>query len=260
MHISRGGKEFRPGDRNSAEKSRGEMSMSQAQFYRQTGVAMTCRSFEEYERMFALDSAALPGKSVLDAAAGASSFVAEARRSGCFAKAADPLYRFTPEQIQARGAKEIEASSAKLAQLTHLYRWDYYGSLEQHRQGRERSLKLFLEDYRLDIDKNAYVPAALPELPFADGTFDIVLCSHFLFLYEEQFDYAFHRRAVEELLRVCRKGGEVRLYPLVNFKTQPYTHMSQLLDDLSLQGYKAELVPSQLPFLPNSERLLKICK
>lgn len=66
--------------------------MEQKRIYEQIGVAMTSRSYIEYERMFVLNTEALKGKSVLDVAGGASSFTAEARKKGIFAEAADPMY------------------------------------------------------------------------------------------------------------------------------------------------------------------------
>lgn len=58
-----------------------------------------------------------------------------------------------------------------------------------------------------------YRAAGLPDLPFPDGRFDLVLCSHLLFTWADPLDLAWHTGAVDELLRVAR--GEVRLYPLV---------------------------------------------
>ncbi len=54
-----------------------------------------------------------------------------------------------------------------------------------------------------------FVPAQLPELPFFDGTFDLALCSHFLFLCSEHHDAKFHIHALREL---CRVAQEVRIF------------------------------------------------
>ncbi len=228
--------------------------------YEQIGVAMTCRSFDEYENMFVLDDALLRRGPVLDVAAGASSFTAQAVRQGYTACAADSLYHFTPEQIAEHGFSEIETSTEKLSKLKHLFCWDYYGSLERHRDNRLRSLKLFIDDYSLDDASSRYVKASLPALPFASDTFSLVLCSHFLFLYEEQFDYDFHVRALKELVRVCRKGGEIRIYPLAGFKWNVYPHLERLLEEMREYGATAETIRSRLPFMPGSTHLLRLAK
>lgn len=234
------------------------MSEMEKDRYPQVGVAMTCRSFEEYGRMFSCEFK--QGDRVLDVAAGASSFGAYARRQGIQAVAADPLYTLKPEEMASRGLRELEEASAKLAVLQHVYTWSYYGSAERHEALRRQSLEQFLEDYGRLCGTEAYVPAALPRLPFADEGFDRVLCSHFLFLYGEQFGEAFHREAVVELVRVTRKGGEVRIYPLLDLKWDRYGGLEVLMTFLEGCGLSPALEESSLAFIPGSQQLLVIRK
>ncbi|MCZ8512061.1 class I SAM-dependent methyltransferase [Paenibacillus filicis] len=228
--------------------------------YEQIGVAMTCRSYAEYERMFAFDRIPLSGGPVLDVAAGASSFTAEAGRRGIPVYAADPMYGLSPEEIGAHGTREIAVSTEKLGKIRHVYDWSFYGSPEEHRERREKSLQAFVEDFRSHAKQGRYVPARLPELPFDEGTFGDVLISHFLFLYHEQFDYDFHLRSVLELTRVCRPGGQVRIYPLFTFRWERYPMLERLLEDLSRQGIEARLEASELPFIPGSTEFLCLRK
>lgn len=230
------------------------------QKYQQTGVAMTCRSYAEYLRMFALKKETIEAGPVLDVSGGASSFIAKLSNQGIQAAGADPLYTMTPEQIYSHGAREIEVSTEKLAGLQEYFDWSFYGSLEHHRTMREQSLELFIADYRSDTDKSKYFAAGLPALPFADGSFGLVLCSHFLFLYHEQFDYAFHAEAVRELLRVCRPGGEVRIYPIYTLGWERYPFLNRLLAELGDLAAKAEMLPSELPFIPGSSEFLRLKK
>ncbi|NEW08753.1 class I SAM-dependent methyltransferase [Paenibacillus sp. SYP-B3998] len=234
--------------------------MEPKRVYEQAGVAMTSRSYVEYEKMFVLDSKHLQGKRVLDVAGGASSFTVEAREKGIFAEAADPLYSKSPEEIARHGRDEIEIVASKMEKLVEVYNWEFYGSVEQHKAARVESLTRFTEDYASRDSASRYHRALLPELPFPDGAFDLVLCSHFLFLYEEQFDDAFHLAAIQELLRVCKPGGELRIYPLLNFHTNEYAGMQKLLDELTLLGHLAVKKDADLPFLPNSQHYLVIDK
>ncbi len=234
------------------------MSGMQKERYPQIGVAMTCRSFEEYERMFSCGFE--PGERVLDVAAGASSFAAAARKLGIQAVSADPLYSLEPDVMARRGLQELEEASAKLAELQHVYSWSYYGSASQHEALRRQSLELFLADYGRLYGTEAYVSAALPRLPFADESFDRVLCSHFLFLYGEQFGENFQREAVLELARVVRRGGEVRIYPLLDLKWDPYAGLGELMAFLESHGLSPALEASSLSFIPGSHQLLVIRK
>jgi len=230
--------------------------------YEQVGTAFTCRSYEEYARMFALEEPPASRGEVLDAAAGASSFTADAARRGIRAVAVDPRYRLPREELFAEARTEIDVSTAKLEGLRDLFDFSYYGSLENHRAGREASLERFMADFAADKREGGgrYVAGELPHLPFEDGRFDLVLCSHFLFLYGEHFDEAFHERAVFELIRVCRPGGEVRIYPLVTLGFREYPHLDRLVEAVRGAGCEALFPESKLPFIPGSRRLLAIRK
>jgi SAM-dependent methyltransferase len=236
------------------------MSGDSQEYYEQEGVAMTCRSYEEYVRMFACDFLQEKATAVLDAAAGASSFAAEARRQGIRAVSADPLYRLAAEDMEAHGLKEIEEVSRKLGMVGHRFDWTYYGSPEAHERRRRESFALFMEDYRSLRGTDAYVLASLPELPFPDNSFSHVLCSHFLFLYGEQFSYEFHRNALAELARVCKPGGAVRVYPLLDLKWNTFPGFGLLLEELRSLKLEPELLSSRLPFMPASNQLLLLRK
>jgi len=231
-------------------------------FYPQTGVAVTCRSFREYEAMFTLEDGALASGPTLDVAGGASSFAAEARSRGAQVVSADPRYAKTADTLHAESLEEIASSTAKLERAKDRFDWSYYGSIEAHRANRERSLERFAADYRAEAEagSGAYVAAGLPKLPFEDDTFALTLCSHFLFLYEAQFSCEFHRDALKELYRVTRPGGEVRVYPLYTLRHERYPGLDGLMRELEDAGADVRLLPSRLPFISGSTQLLRVGK
>lgn len=239
--------------------------------YPQTGVAVTCRSYREYEAMFMLDEETLRRGRVLDVAAGASSFAAEAKAKGMDVTAADPRYAQPPESLLPDTAEEIAVSTAKLARLQDRFDWTFYGSLSLHRAIREQSMERFAADYRADFAeasraggqpgiRRAYVPALLPALPFADASFSLVLCSHFLFLYEEQFSPGFHRDAVLEMYRLLKPGGELRIYPLQTLRFTASSVLEDAWRALHTAGAAVERLPTGLPFIPGSTHLLRAVK
>jgi ubiquinone/menaquinone biosynthesis C-methylase UbiE len=117
-----------------------------------------------------------------------------------------------------------------------------------------------MEEYSKPDAKDFYIASALPNLPFAANSFSLVLCSHFLFLYQEQFDFTFHINAVMEMLRVCRAGGQIRIYPIYDFKGLPYSHLEGIKLQMQEQGATVELIASELPFIPGSTHYLSIQK
>ncbi|SEG72632.1 class I SAM-dependent methyltransferase [Paenibacillus sp. UNC499MF] len=235
--------------------------METKRFYEQTGVAMTCRNFEEYVRMFDLDPDKLRGKRVLDTGAGASAFTAEASRRDIHACAADPLYAMEPSEIEGLGREEIDRFIVKLTERRHMYDWDFYGGPELLKELRKQSFADFSADYANPVSREQrYTAASLPELPHPEGEFDLVLCSHFLFLYGEQFSPEFHLQAMRELLRVCKPGGEVRIYPLLTFGGESYPQLPALLKELAAEGVTAEYRPTRLAFIPGSKDYLTLHK
>ncbi|MEJ9368520.1 hypothetical protein P9253_06020, partial [Schinkia azotoformans] len=69
--------------------------MCKTELYAQSGVAMTCRSYQEYKEMFMLKEGLLRNGRILDIASGASSLTAELNQKGYEAIAVDPLYTLT---------------------------------------------------------------------------------------------------------------------------------------------------------------------
>lgn len=226
--------------------------------YEQLGVAMTCRSFEEYSAMFGVGKKDVQGLRIADAAAGASSFTAAARAAGADSYAFDPRYGEPLASWEASAREEIELSTAKLEALKGRYDWSFYGDLDNHKRNRLSSLAICAADRSSDLSEKRYIAALLPKIPAPDHSFDLVFCSHFLFLYAEQFGFDFHRSSLLELMRICRPGGRVLVYPLLSLRSQRFEQMDMLLQAVRSAGGEPSFHPSHLPFLPQSAERLEI--
>src|SRR5262245_16379181 len=168
------------------------------------------RSFDEYFAMFDLSEQHLTLK-ILDCGVGPASFNAEGTRRGGAITSCDPIYAFTPSQLEDR----IAATSREILDQTRRnmaeFVWTSIQSVEKLGELRMSAMRTFLADYSSGRRDGRYVSGELPTLPFADGSFDLALSSHLLFLYTEQFDSSFHCAAIDEM---CRVAGEVRIFPL----------------------------------------------
>ncbi|MFN7981384.1 MAG: methyltransferase domain-containing protein [Vicinamibacterales bacterium] len=169
------------------------------------------RSFDEYRAMFSLTDADLDGR-ILGCGDGPASFNATASRLGKRVVACDPIYHFSAADIRRRVEETCEQVLAQTRQNQHEFVWTSIPSVEELGRVRMQAMDAFLADYPAGVTEGRYIAAELPTLPFADGEFDLALCSHFLFLYSAQLGDAFHRDAVRELARVAR---EVRVFPLL---------------------------------------------
>lgn len=196
---------------------------------------ISSRSFAEYQAMFALTDADLAGR-VLDCPGGGASFTASLCGRSGNALAVDPAYSTPTADLIRRLNGELDRGSAWTRAHAQRYAWDFYGDPDQHAGMREDSARLFGEDLLHHPDR--YQTAALPELPFPDGAFDLVLSSHLLFTYADRLDADFHLAALREMARVS--SGRVRVYPLVDQAGQP---LPDLLEHLTAQLTTDGLAP-----------------
>lgn len=199
--------------------------------------------------MFDLSDADLD-RSILDCCAGAASFTAELTGRGGSALAVDPAYAQGRDEVLAA----IGTGTTGTAQLIDAHQdrfvWHWYGSPERRDQLRTAAAGRFAGDY---VSRpHAYVAGALPNLPFQDGAFDLVLCSHLLFTWSDRFGEDWHRQALRELRRVARR--EVRVFPLV---VQGTGAAVPFLDTL-VEEFGAELRTVPFEFQVGANQLLAV--
>jgi hypothetical protein len=212
------------------------------------------RSFEEYRRMFAFSDDDLRLR-ILGCGDGPASFNAEASRHGCRVISADPLYRFTAEQIGSR----IQQTSDQVLEQTRRnkreFAWDTIRSVEELRRIRLEAMDEFLADYEAGKAQGRYVAAALPSLPFGDASFDLALCSHLLFLYSEHFTESFHRQAIAEM---CRVAKEVRIFPLLELGARPSPHVDPIMESLRGTGLVVSIEVVPYEFQRGGNQMMRI--
>ncbi|MBB3127760.1 hypothetical protein FHS19_002414 [Paenibacillus rhizosphaerae] len=214
------------------------------------------RTYDEYLRMFNVKPVDLKGRTVLDCPGGACSFTAKARKIGIEAIAADIAYQFDPAALEAKGRLDIGHAVQHVESLGDQYRWDEFGGPEGLRSERTRALTAAVEDMKLHPER--YVAAVLPVLPFADRQFDITLSAHFLFMYNDKLDYAFHEQTLGELMRVTK--DEIRIFPLVDQSSRRNGDMEKLLSFAAGNGWSAEERPSDYEFQRGAASMLVLTR
>jgi len=202
--------------------------------------------------MFELSEADLSGR-VLDCPGGGSSFTAVASAAGTAAVAVDPVYAESPQDLADRVRAEVERGAIWTGLTRDRYVWDFYASPERHTAIRVASAKLFAADLLAHPER--YRVGALPELPFEDRSFDLVLSSHFLFTYADRLDYAFHLASLLELARVA--GHEARVFPLLHLAGHSNaTMLDTLRGDLDRAGIRAVVRPTGFEFQRGATEML----
>ncbi|HOO84229.1 MAG TPA: class I SAM-dependent methyltransferase, partial [Prolixibacteraceae bacterium] len=133
------------------------------------------------------------------------------------------------------------------------FNWDMFGSVEALGKIRMKSMLQFLADYEQGLEEGRYIAAELPKLPFDDNTFDLALCSHFLFLYSEHLDLDFHIEAISEMLRVA---NEVRIFPVLDLNANRSVHLDAVMEKFP----NSELVKVNYEFQKGGNQMLIIQK
>lgn len=204
--------------------------------------------------MFSLSAADLAGR-VLGCGDGPAGFNAEATAAGHSIVSCDPIYAFTPAEIERRVR---ECYDTVISQVRHLHAdfvWNFFRDPEDLGRARLAAMRNFLADFPHGQAAGRYVTASLPNLPFPDDAFDLALISHFLLLYSKHFDLEFHRLALAELLRTAR---EVRIFPLLTLERMRSPYVEPLMHECAARGLSAEIVTVDYEFQSDGNEMLRI--
>ena len=212
------------------------------------------RSFAEYRSMFALTDADI-GTRILGCGDGPASFNAEATTRGATVTSADPIYQWDEEQILARITATCDDMLEQTRRNQDDFVWDSIGSVDELGRVRMQAMRNFLSDFARGKTDGRYVCAALPSLPFDALSFDLALCSHFLFLYSAQLGEAFHAAALEEL---CRVAHEVRVFPLLALGGQPSPHVMSCTERLRASGFEVSVERVPYEFQRGGNEMMRI--
>ena len=212
------------------------------------------RSAAEYRAMFGMVESDLDGR-ILGCGDGPASFNAEESAQGHAVVSVDPLYAASRTAIERRVEATFDEVMDQMRQNAGEFVWTHVPSVEELGRRRMAAMRRFLADYPHGKTEGRYVEASLPELPFADGAFDLALSSHLLFLYSVQFDLAFHIRALEQMLRVA---AEVRVFPLLQIGGTPSPHVEGVVDAFGSQGADVTVEPVAYEFQRGGNRMLRL--
>nr|WP_242403901.1 SAM-dependent methyltransferase [Paenibacillus pini] len=206
--------------------------------------------------MFNLEDRDVLGRAILDCPAGACSFTAVANAQGADVIAADIAYYFGIDELEEKGYRDIEHAMKHVEKSAALYHWSEFESVETLNQTRVQALTDCVRDMRLNPDR--YIAVKLPVLPFEDEQFEMTLSAHFLFMYNDKLDYAFHVQTLQELMRVTQ--NEIRIFPLVDQSGVKYDRLDELRTYVDRQGWDSVELKVDYEFQRNASSMLVLKK
>lgn len=215
------------------------------------------RNLAEYISMFSLDDIAFSG-TILGCGDGPASFNAEVTRNGGKVASIDPIYSFDKDSIAKRISEVKLEIMDQIRENQDDYVWTNIKSPDQLQKIRLAAMDEFLLDFEAGLKEGRYIPGSAPTLPFEDNEFDLALCSHFLFLYSNQFSYDEHLQSVRSLSRVA---NEVRIFPICSMHdNKPSEHLKPILNELKKEGLTTNIVPVDYEFMRGATEMLVIIR
>lgn len=212
------------------------------------------RSYREYRRMFALNERDLNG-SILGCGDGPAGFNAEATARGYKVVSVDPLYSYSRSEIRQRIDATFDVVMAQTRRNQASFVWTAFRSLEALGRARMAAMESFLNDYDAGRLAGRYRPAELPALPFENRSFDLAVCSHFLFLYTEQLSETFH---IDSVLELCRVAREVRLFPLLALDGAPSRYLAPVIAAVQRAGLRVDVEAVAYEFQRGGNQMLHV--
>lgn len=212
------------------------------------------RTLEEYKWMFDLSEADLNSQ-ILGCGDGPASFNAEMTMLGHSVVSVDPIYQFSGAQIRQRIQAICGLIISQVKENPHRYIWKNFHNADELEQSRLAAMERFLLDYEIGKVEGRYLFQSLPNLKFADGQFELCVCSHLLFLYSEQLPLDFHIASIYELLRIAQ---EVRIFPLLNLDGELSPYIKPVLEQLTSKGFNVQVKSVAYEFQKDGNQMLRI--
>jgi hypothetical protein len=98
---------------------------------------------------------------------------------------------------------------------------------------------------------------AFPILPFPSGSFDLALCSYFLFTESNTLTRLMHQQI---LLELCRVANEVQIFPLFDKSGELSSHIGPLLQYFHQGDVQIEIKKVAYSGRPGENAMLRIYK
>ncbi|RIP35896.1 SAM-dependent methyltransferase [Staphylococcus gallinarum] len=212
------------------------------------------RTFDEYVKMFNLNMDTLKHKSILDCPAGACAFAAKAKSLAINIKSCDIAYYFDKQSLYNKGLQDIKHAMESMEEAKVLYNWTHFNNIQEVKAARYQALEDCYSD--MLINESDYLAVTLPDLPYENNNFDLLLSAHFLFMYAEHLDYEFHLACLNEMLRVTKE--EIRIFPIVDLRGKQYQYLHEILTYINDLGHETELIKVDYEFQKNAHTMLRI--
>ena len=211
------------------------------------------RNLDEYTRIFNLTDKDLNSK-IISFGDGPASFNSEMTKLKRKIVSIDPIYQFTKTELKQRIAETKETVLEQTQLNIDNFVWKNICDIRHLERIRMDAMNQFIDDFDCGKEQGRYQYHELPNaIDFADMTFDLGLCSHFLILYS-QLGVDFHIRSITEMLRICR---EIRIFPILNLDAKQSEVLKPVIEFFK-SDFDVEVKSVDYEFQKNGNQMLVI--
>lgn len=210
--------------------------------------------YNEYCDMFGLDQDA-DSQSILEFGCGPSAVNAERTFAGQHIVSCDPLFAMSFSQLENEVISQFKQRAAGIIAHADGFNYTPYGGMEATIARRLEGIHSFLADFPEGVKSGRYMALEGLTLPFADFSFDLALCSHFLFAGIEEQDLAYHLQVIQELARVAK---EIRIFPLIDQDSLPSPLLGPVLLGLQTANFAVEVKDVPYHVQPKGNAMLRV--
>lgn len=194
-------------------------------------------------------------KRVLGVGEGPASCNSEMVGFQCTVVSVDPIYQFSAKEIAARVQEVTPLMEAQLSKHADRYIWEDFECAETLVKARLSSKRTLLFDYEAGKTQGRYIFGSVPNLPFGRDCFDVALCSHLLFLYDDMMNQDFHFRSLIAMTETARGA---RVFPVVNREGNVSQMLDTTIQQLENAGLECVLEPVTYRFQKGADTMLRI--
>jgi hypothetical protein len=199
-------------------------------------------NLDDYRQIFALSEPDLQ-KKILEYPAGISSVNAELYALGHLIISGDPAYSLSPKEMRDYASKILReniAATDKSCQSALIAQW-------------EQSLELFLSDYETGKKQGRYRAMDLPPFSNVEETYELLLCTDFL------FNPPVSSGTAQELMNeLCKLAAEVRIFPLPQDKNAVAAELGPMMLALQQRNFGVEIRAVNYPPCNQASAMLRI--
>lgn len=210
--------------------------------------------FSEYMDMFDLSEPSV-GQKLLEFACGPTVVNQELSQKRISVTSCDPWFTSDVMQMRENFFQLFDEQVEKMKAHPERFNVDKYGGMETFIAKRRQGMERFFADYPQGLAQGRYQGVDGIHLPFKNASFDLAVCSNYLFANIPEQGLEFQLAWINELARVA---VEVRFYPLTDKKGEVSELLGPVLLSLQQQGYQAAIQEVPFRLLPASKAMLKI--